>query len=142
MALKFLSPVHNASRQIGLYLEDNCDSLDLSTTEAHLLSYLRSYSPTPVSELHRVFGIKRSTLTSIFDRLVSREWITRMPSKRDRRVVILDLTDRGRDRADRVQEAVERLEKIIGDAVGPEELNGFIAVMSAISAATRQSRRV
>ena len=136
MALKFLSPIHKASRQIGLYLEDRCAALDLSATEGHLLSYLRSYSPAPVSELHRVFGIKRSTLTSIFDRLDARGWVTRGPSRRDRRVVLVDLTDPGRIRADAVQEFVERLEYAINDSITPGELQGFIAVMSAISAVT------
>jgi DNA-binding MarR family transcriptional regulator len=108
----------------------------LSTTESHLLSYLRSYSPAPVSELHRVFGTKRSTLTSIFDRLEERGWVTRSPSKRDRRVVLIDLTDQGRKRADAVQESVEQLESGINRAITPGELQGFIAVMSAITAVT------
>jgi DNA-binding MarR family transcriptional regulator len=136
MALKFLSPIHNASRQIGLYLEVRCAEMALSTTESHLLSYLRSYSPAPVSELHRVFGTKRSTLTSIFDRLEERGWVTRSPSKRDRRVVLIDLTDQGRKRADAVQESVEQLESGINRAITPGELQGFIAVMSAITAVT------
>jgi len=136
MALKFLSPIHNANRQIGLYLEAKNAEVALSTTEGHLLSYLRSYSPALVSELHRVFGIKRSTLTSIFDRLEERGWVTRSPSKRDRRGVLVDLTEQGRKRADAVQESVEQLESGINRAVTPDELRGFIAVMSAISNVT------
>jgi DNA-binding MarR family transcriptional regulator len=136
MALKFLSPIHNASRQIGLYLEVKNAEIALSPTEGHLLSYLLSYSPAPVSELHRVFGIKRSTLTSIFDRLEARGWVARSPSKRDRRGVVVELTERGRKRADAVQESIEQLESGINRAITPDELQGFIAVLSAISSVT------
>jgi DNA-binding MarR family transcriptional regulator len=102
-----------------------------------MLSYLRSYSPSPVSELHRVFGIKRSTLTSMLDRLASRGWLARSPSTRDRRVILVSLTEGGRVRADRIQTAVDELEARIGADLNEEELAGFYAVMSAIGAATQ-----
>lgn len=101
-----------------------------------MLSYLRSYSPSPVSELHRVFGVKRSTLTSMLDRLASRGWVAREPSARDRRVILVSLTDAGRTRADRIQTGIEELEARIGAELTPADLEGFYAVMSAIDAAT------
>lgn len=136
MALRFLSPIHNATRQIELCLEGPCVALGLSTAEGHLLTYLRTYSPAPIHELHRVFGVKRSTLTSVFDRLVARGWIDRQPSRRDRRSVEISLTAEGRARADRVYEAIEKLEASIGASVDSDDLRGFNAVMSAVSAAT------
>ena len=136
MALRFLSPIHKAYRQIAIYLEERSSDLDLNTTEGHTLSYLRSYSPAPVSELHRVLGIKRSTLTSVLDRLEARGWLGRQPSGRDRRVILVGLTDMGRVEADRVQETVERLEAEIGARIAPGDLEGFRAVVSAIAAVT------
>ena len=131
MALRFLSPIHKANRQIALSLEEACADADLSATEGHMLSYLRSYTPSAVSELHRVFGVKRSSLTSMLDRLESRGWIARDVSSRDRRVVLVSLTDRGRSRAERVQTAVEELEALIGAELTSADLEGFYAVLSA-----------
>jgi DNA-binding MarR family transcriptional regulator len=136
MALRFLSPIHKATRQISIYLEESCTDLDLSTTEGHMLSYLRSYSPAPVSELHRVFGIKRSTLTSMLDRLETRGWIERAQSRRDRRSILVVLTGGGRERAERVQATIEELEARVNAALGPGDWNGFNAVMSTIAAVT------
>jgi DNA-binding MarR family transcriptional regulator len=136
MALRFLSPIHKAYRQISIFLEDRCSGLDLSATEGQLLSYLRSYNPAPVSELHRVLGVKRSTLTSILDRLEARKWLARQHSQRDRRVILVGLTDAGCVGADRVRQTVEQLEAEIGARVGPDDLRGFGAVLSAIDAAT------
>jgi DNA-binding MarR family transcriptional regulator len=136
MSLRFLSPIHKASRQIASSLEEACADADLTATEGHMLSYLRSYSPSSVSELHRVFGVKRSSLTSMLDRLASRGWIARELSARDRRAILVSLTDRGRHRADRVQTAVEELEARIGAGLTPADLEGFYTVLSAIDAAT------
>ena len=136
MALRFLSPIHKAYRQISIYMEDRCSDIGLSPTEGHAVSYLRSYSPAPVSELHRVLGIKPSTLTSMLDRLEARGWLERRPSGRDRRVILVGLTDAGRVEADRVQETVDRLEADIGARLAPDDVVGFHAVVAAIAAVT------
>jgi DNA-binding MarR family transcriptional regulator len=131
-----LSPIHKSIRQISIYLEESCRAMGLSTAEGHMLSYLRSYSPAPVSELHRVFGIKRSTLTSMLDRLEASGWVVREPSPRDRRAILIALTDDGRARAERVQSTIDDLEGRIDLELGPEDWRGFNAVMSAIAAVT------
>ena len=103
------------------------------------MSYLRSYSPAPVSELHRVFGIKRSTLTSILDRLEARGWIERRASPRDRRALLVALTEAGRGRADRVQTALDDFEARISAEIRPDAWGGFDAVMTAIATVTQVS---
>ena len=54
MALEFLSPLHKASRQITMYLEDQTRELGVSPLEGHVLTYLRKYAPAPVGELVRI----------------------------------------------------------------------------------------
>ena len=135
MALRFLSPIHQAYRQIAEYVENRCSDLGLNTTELHAMSYLRSYSPAPVSELHRALGIKRSTLTGVLDRMQARGWVERRPSHRDRRVTLVVMTGAGRGQADRVQEAVERLEVEIGARLRSGDMEGFTAVVTAVGAA-------
>jgi DNA-binding MarR family transcriptional regulator len=139
MALRFLSPIHKATRQIGAYLETHCSDLGLTTTEGHMLSYLRSYSPAPVSELHRVFGVKRSTLTSMLDRLAAHRWVERRPSNRDRRVTLVSLTEEGSSKAEGVQAALDALEAEIVAKTKPQDLEGFYQVLSAVSAVTEVS---
>ncbi len=137
MPLDFLSPIHQASRQIGLHLAAPCGQAGLAPGEAHLLSYLGSYGPCPISELHRVFGTKRSTLTSMLDRLSARELVTREVDPADRRSVLVGLTREGRSLARRVQGMVEDLEARIRARVSREEMKGFRAVMTAIAGVTR-----
>ena len=45
MALQFLSPLHKASRQLTMYLEDQTRELGVSPVEGHVLTYLRNRAP-------------------------------------------------------------------------------------------------
>ena len=136
MALRYLSPIHSAVRQITLYLEPQCAVLGVSPAEGHLLSYLRTYAPCPIVEIVRVFGIRPSTMTSILERLAERDLILRAPDPDDRRSVRVSLTREGRAVAERIHRMIRDLEGRIGTHVGKRELAGFRSVMGAVEAAT------
>jgi DNA-binding MarR family transcriptional regulator len=134
--LTFLSPIHKATRQIGIHLSAAVDGLGISVEEGHLLSYLRSYAPCAIFEIHRVFGWKRSTLTSILDRLEERGHVVREVHPGDRRSFLVRLTKRGARLAERVQQPVAALEECIRRAISDEDLAGFQRVMEAIGIVT------
>jgi DNA-binding MarR family transcriptional regulator len=123
-------------RQIALYLESKCAALGVTAAEGHLLSYLRSYAPCPITEIVRVFGIRPSTMTSILERLDERGLLTREPDAEDRRSVRISLTREGMVVADRINRLVRDLEERIGKRVRPTQLAGFRSVMGAVEAAT------
>jgi DNA-binding MarR family transcriptional regulator len=135
MALTYLSPLHRATRQIGLWFEEHLT--DFASTEGHLLSYLMPYGPCPVSELVRVFGQKHSTMTSILDRLESQGLIERTNNPEDGRSLLVGLTRKGQKASARVNELVTELEEAIGSRVTRSDLAGFRKVMDAIEKATQ-----
>lgn len=136
MQLQFLSPIHKASRQITIYLERATVELGVSPAEGHLLSYLRSYAPCPVSELERVFGHKRSTLTSMLDRLAERNLLTRQINSSDRRSFTIELTPDGRKLAGKLRKVLEAFEQDVKEQVNDKQMTGFRAVMQAIADVT------
>jgi DNA-binding MarR family transcriptional regulator len=136
MQLQFLSPIHKASRQVTIYLERATIELGVSPGEGHLLSYLRSYAPCPVSELERVFGHKRSTLTSMLDRLAERDLLTRQINSSDRRSFTIELTPKGRKLAGKLRKVLEAFEQDVKERVNDKQMTGFRAVMQAIADVT------
>jgi DNA-binding MarR family transcriptional regulator len=134
--LRYLSPIHKADRQIGLYLEPQCLALGVSPAEGHLLSYLRTYAPCPIAEIVRVFGIRPSTMTNMLERLEGRGLLDRAIDPEDRRSVRVTLTPGGKSLADRINRLVFELEERIASHVGKRELAGFRSVMDAVEAAT------
>ena len=141
MALEFLSPLHKASRQISVYLEARTRELGVSVDEGHVLTYLRSYAPTPIGELVRVFGIKQSTFTSMLDRLERAGWVRREMNPEDRRSFLIHVTDDGRDLAERLNRLLTTLEDEIRAHAAPRDVAGFHTVMTAVEEVTRVKLR-
>ncbi len=137
MPLHFLSPIHKANRQIGLHLETKMAALGVSNPEAHLLSYLAAYGPCSVGQLKGVFGHKGSTMTSLLDRLATRDLIARSVHPQDRRSFLIATTPSGRSLAERIQTHLEALESAISNRLDGADLEGFQRVMDAIAHASR-----
>lgn len=133
--LRFLSPIHKASRQVGVHMERQMEGTGLAPQEGHLLSYLRSYAPCPIADVVTVFGLRGSTATAVLDRMEERGLITRTPNPDDRRSFLLELTAEGRSIAGEVQELVEKLEHSIARRITKDDETGFRNVMAAIEAA-------
>lgn len=135
MALKYLSPVHRVTRQIGIYFEERLP--DLAGVEGHLLSYLVPYGPCTVSELVRVFGVKHSTMTSILDRLEERGLLERTANAEDRRSFLVGLTRKGKTSAAKIDKMVKELEQAIDARITKADFVAFERVIAAIGDATK-----
>jgi len=108
MRLKIVFGIHRATHRIGLYIQRH--EPDLTQAEAHILCHLHETGDSAVADLHRAFAHKRSTLTSVLDRLESRAWITRQTSRQDRRSFIIGLTRAGKAKAAKIHRVLEQLE--------------------------------
>lgn len=137
MSLRILSPIHKATRQIGLHLADKTAELGVSADEGHLLSYLESYSPAPIYELQRVFGHRPSTLTGLIDRLEQRRLVRRERNPEDGRSFLISLTDSGLELAGRVSGMVKQFEANVLTGVNEGALAGFREVIDAIGGVAR-----
>jgi DNA-binding MarR family transcriptional regulator len=63
----------------------------------------------PLEEIHRAFLHKRSTLTSVLERLEGRKRIERITSERDRRRFDIRLTKTGRSKAASVKRLFDEI---------------------------------
>lgn len=136
MTFHMLSAIHRATRQISMALEDDMGALGLSAPEGHMVCFLASYGPVTCQELTRVFGHKRSTLSSMLDRLEARGLLERTTCTEDRRAVRAGMTDAGRELASRTEVTARTLEDAIRAQLDETQLAGFDAVMDAVAAAT------
>src|SRR5258708_37686258 len=69
--------LQRATHAVALWLDASLRHLNLSQAEAHVLAALADMSPCSINDLHRGFGHKRSTLTSLLDRLERRGLVRR-----------------------------------------------------------------
>lgn len=138
MPLRLVHPVHRATHRIGLYLDD-LEERGLTQGEAHILALL-AHSPhrANVADLHRGLAHKRSTLTSILDRLARRRLVTRAVGETDRRTFIVKLTARGRRLARRLQRHLSALERAVVRRVKAVDIRGFNKVVAILEQEAHQ----
>jgi DNA-binding MarR family transcriptional regulator len=124
--------LERATHAVALWIERAFTDPRLSQAEAHVLAYLAAHAPCAINDLHHSFGHKRSTLTSLLDRLEDRGWIRRAAHPTSRRLVQIELTDSGRAVAERVSAAVSTLEARLVARAGQRDAAAYLRVIHAL----------
>jgi DNA-binding MarR family transcriptional regulator len=136
MTLRLIPRLHRATHQVGVFLDRMRDEFPVTQAEAHVLSFLcERGGRASIADLHRSFGHKRSTLTSIVNRLEERGLVERAIHPDDRRSFMLTLTREGSRLARGVMAALQRLEVRATKKLDRAQLAAFEAVIAAIEAA-------
>ena len=133
--LRLVPPIHRATHRIGLYLaglRDDRRGGGLSQGEAHILALLATAGPSTIAHLHRGLAHKRSTLTSILDRLAERGFVTRAVGAADRRTFVITPTAKGRRVAERVHQHLVDLEHAVTRRVTAADIRAFRLVVAAL----------
>ncbi len=129
--LVVISPLHKAARQVELFLGPACEQFGVSFAEMHLIAFVASY-PSRVSVIHRVFGLPKSTLTSVLDRLEGLGFVRRTVDPEDRRSFIVAATANGKRVAESARPHVAGFEANVLAAVSARDYEGFRKTLDAI----------
>jgi DNA-binding MarR family transcriptional regulator len=132
--LKFIPPIHRATHRIGLYIARQRE-LGATQPEAHILDHLAANGDCTVGQLYDTFAHRRSTLTSVLDRLWDKKLISREPSEEDRRTFVIRLTPAGKELALRLHGQLRQLETRVSASVSARDMTGFANVLAAIEKA-------
>lgn len=82
-------------RAVGLYSRELLRRRNLTTSQLATLRQLGRYGPLPAGHLARGIAVSQATITGVVDRLEERGLVTRSRDPRDRRRVVVDLTEQG-----------------------------------------------
>ena len=135
--MALLANLQRATHVTGAWLDASLQSEGLSHGEANLLAFLNDHPHAAINDAHVHFGHRRSTLTSLLDRLEARGLVRRVPHPSSRRSVSLELTDGGRILAGDVTELIEWLEDRVRQSVSTSDLASFDRVIRALEASTQ-----
>jgi len=79
----------------GAYASSEATSFNI--TEHYLIEFLGKKDSASMSRLSGMFHVAPTTMTSIVDRLVRKGYLKRIHSKKDRRVVLIRLSEQGKN---------------------------------------------
>jgi len=107
--------------------------LNLTASEINVLANLADGRTRSIGELGSDTVTKPTTLTSVLDRLVRKDYVTRELDPADRRSFRVSLTADGRRVAAVARAAAEDLERMALATISDADLAGFRAVTQALS---------
>jgi DNA-binding MarR family transcriptional regulator len=127
-----IEDIERAAHLVAVHLERAAGDLGVTQAEAHVLAQLARRGSLPVAVLHHEFGHKRSTLTSVLDRLESRGLVQRTVNPDDRRSFLVEPTPAGNRAGESVVRVVDELEEQIRARVSDRDVAGVRAVADAL----------
>lgn len=124
-----LNQIHSA-----LFAEE-CGEHGLTSLQFAALTALHANPGVDATRLSTLIAFDRSTIGSVLDRLEAKALIRRAPSRNDRRVKLLSLTEAGEALLVAVGPAVERVQQRLLQPLDPSDRPTAVRLMSQIAAA-------
>ncbi|AMA73196.1 MULTISPECIES: MarR family winged helix-turn-helix transcriptional regulator [Aneurinibacillus] len=124
------------SRKINSNLHKNTES-GLTGSQALLLEILETQGPKRVSDLANELNITLPSVTGLSDRLIAGGYVERKRSEKDRRIVLLEITEKGRETLQKAQLIRKELMKKFYECLSAQDIEDLIRIYSKMLANIR-----
>ncbi|WP_438447914.1 MarR family winged helix-turn-helix transcriptional regulator [Gorillibacterium sp. sgz5001074] len=121
-----------ATRKISSMITDLV-SKDLTMEQYYVLHFLDKCGSCASSELADHFGVNRSAITAMIDRLDTKGYVRRVKHGDDRRMVYLEITEDGEQIRGIVEEKIRQLVESYLQELGEEDLENFVRIYERIA---------
>lgn len=116
----------------GMKAHSHVDKPGLTTTQFFVIRYLSFVDQAKSSEIARIAGLSPGAITQVCDELVRLDFVERVRSDEDRRVVYVALTEAGRQQLKKMMtERVTRFSELL-DKLGDEDANTLIRLLDRL----------
>lgn len=108
------------------------ENYNLTKTQSLVLSYINSNKEIYQKDIEKRFSIRRSTATEILNLMEKRNLIKRIPSKIDKRLNIIEITEEGLKLEKIGKEKIKELEKQMTKSLTKEEKKELIRLLEKV----------
>ncbi len=114
-------------------------TLGRSQTVAQALAVLDGAGePLTPSQIGERLIVSSATMTSLLDTLEQRGWVRRTPNPEDRRSLLIEITDAGRDTADAFIPGLHKLERRVMSSLNETERSQLLDLLERVLAASER----
>jgi len=136
---------HKVNRMLRRQVPDAWMELSLTLAQLKSLFFISSEGNTNVRKLAAALSVTSANVTGIVDRLVKQGLVTRRENPEDRRMLLLQVTDKGRALITDLRERqTSRLSKIL-DYMSPDEVStlaqGLSSLLKACELCQKETRQ-
>lgn len=116
---------YSISRMYNAYAEEE----DFTMSMAYVLINLSTNEGVPSTQIAPMLGMESRSLTRVVKEMEAQDIITKENSKEDKRVVMVFLTEKGKEYKKRAKSIIRRFNNQIKEKVGEEKLAVLEEVM-------------
>jgi len=110
-------------------------TLGVSQTAAQALAVLDGAGePLTPSQIGERLLVSSATMTALLDTLEQRGWVRRTPNPDDRRSLLIEITDAGRETADTFLPGLHKLERLAMSALNDGERHQLLGLLERVLA--------
>jgi len=136
---------HKVNRMLRRQVPDAWMELSLTLAQLKSLFFISSEGNTNVRKLAAALSVTSANVTGIVDRLVKQGLVTRRENPEDRRMLLLQVTDKGRALITDLRERqTSRLSEIL-DYMSPDEVStlaqGLSSLLKACELCQKETRQ-
>jgi DNA-binding MarR family transcriptional regulator len=106
--------------------------IEINPAQGWIMFVLWQEDGIPISELARQTSLGKSTLTSMLDRLEQAGYVRRLPSPHDRRVVLVERTDKDRAFQEQYVQVSQEMTALFYDGFSEAEIERFEGYLERI----------
>ncbi|MFX1385216.1 MAG: MarR family winged helix-turn-helix transcriptional regulator [Promethearchaeota archaeon] len=121
---------HLAGRIFTKILKDY--QIEINPAQGRIMFVLWRNKGISIQELAKKTSLGKSTLTSMLDRLENKGYIKRVPSKIDRRKILIEPTEKDRSLHDKYIQVSQKMNDIFYKGFTNHEIDTFEAYLSRI----------
>jgi DNA-binding MarR family transcriptional regulator len=129
---RFETALWTIARRMGSELTSHTD-LKLTGQQFITLHFISKNGPCKVTDLAERMEVKPSAITVMIDRLIAQEVVRRRHDDKDRRVVLIDMTDRGREVLQQLQHLRRQIIGNYLNELDPAKLDIFLDIFEQIA---------
>lgn len=130
---KFITVAEQLNRQIHSGQMDEWEGFDMTIPQIRTLVLLERLGPVRMTDIAIYIGRALSATTTVVDRLVEKELVDRVADTNDRRLVMCELTDAGRQALERFWRIGRDRLQMVADLLDDEELERAVDGLELVS---------
>jgi MarR family transcriptional regulator, lower aerobic nicotinate degradation pathway regulator len=126
---------------VAIFMEE-CKAFDLTPVQYAALIAVRTHPGIDATRLSAVIAFDRSTLGSVIERLETKKYIERKPSREDKRVKLLHLTRAGANVLREIMPSVDRAQTRMLQPLKPTDRKTLLALLAQLVDLNNEASRV
>jgi len=120
-----IAKIHQLSQRIFARILRDANLTELNPAQGRIMFVLWRMDNISIHELSKRTLLSKSTLTSMLDRLEQAGFIKRVSSKKDRREILIQLTEKNKLLQEKYVDVSKNMTKIYYNDFTVEEMNNF-----------------